>query len=63
MEMSLGLSLAVCIYNSGLKYTLTKLFEKASVSNDATLIHQWRQIDKEQNVSYTSCYLILYLLR
>lgn len=48
LEMSLGLSLAVCIYNSGLTYTLSKLFQDAVIQPHTSSLTQWRQIDKER---------------
>ena len=48
METSLAISLAVCIFNSGLEYTLSKLFEKTSIPYNYNMVAEWHMLDKER---------------
>lgn len=45
LETSLAVNIAVCLYNSGLEYTLINLFEKSAISISPLMLTQWRNID------------------
>ncbi|XP_057304114.1 uncharacterized protein LOC130641359 [Hydractinia symbiolongicarpus] len=47
-EISLGISLGVCIFNSGINYTLTSLFKKCSLQYTETMSNKWKAIDNER---------------
>ena len=48
LETSLSISLAVCIYNSGMEYTISSLLKRANMEVDKNSQRQWQLIDEER---------------
>ena len=46
LTTSLAISVAICIYNSGLEYTLTNLLEKCNLEFNKNSLDQWSKMDK-----------------
>ena len=50
LTTSLAISSAICVYNSGLQYTLTNLLEKCNLEFNDKSLDQWYKMDKEKNI-------------
>ena len=48
--LSLAISLTVCVYSSGLQYTLTNFLEKCNLEFRKKSLYQWSKMDKERIV-------------
>ena len=48
LSTSLAVSLAVCIYNSDLQYTLPNLIKKCNLSCSKKSVKQWHRMDKKR---------------
>ena len=50
LTTSVAISLAICVYSSGLQYTLTNLLEKCNLEFNKNSLDQWSKMDKERIV-------------
>ena len=50
LTTSVAISLAICVYSSGLQYTLRNLLEKCNLEFNKNSLDQWSKMDKERIV-------------